>query len=57
MKSTGKSAGKGSTRPDRSGSRSERFGNIWLKAFVWVLLAIFVLTSVGVALVVTTSAR
>jgi len=57
VKSTGKHAGKGSTRPDRSGSRSERFGNIWLKAFVWVLLAIFVLTSVGVALVVTTSAR
>ena len=33
--------------------RRSRFGNAWLKAFVWVLLAIFVLTSVGVALVVT----
>ena len=44
-----KSRGKG------SGDRS-RFGNAWLKAFVWVLLAIFVLTSVGVALV-TTAAR
>jgi hypothetical protein len=33
-----------------------RFGSAALKAFVWVLLAIFVLTSVGVALV-TTAAR
>jgi len=36
--------------------RRPRFGNTALKAFVWVLLAIFVLTSVGVALV-TTAAR
>ena len=33
--------------------RRGRPGNVWLKAFVWGLLAIFVLTSVGVALVVT----
>ncbi|HTD32779.1 MAG TPA: hypothetical protein VK665_03890 [Candidatus Elarobacter sp.] len=33
--------------------RPSRFANAWIKAFVWVLLAIFVLTSVGVALVVT----
>lgn len=33
--------------------RSSRFGSTWIKIFVWVLLAIFVLTSVGVALVVT----
>ncbi|MEA2689898.1 MAG: hypothetical protein QOJ39_3209 [Candidatus Eremiobacteraeota bacterium] len=46
MKSRGKNSGE---RP--------RFGNTWLKAFVWVLLAIFVLTSVGVALVTTTAAR
>jgi hypothetical protein len=35
--------------------RPSRFGSVWIKAFVWVLLAIFVLTSVGVALVVTTA--
>jgi hypothetical protein len=35
--------------------RRARFGNSALKAFVWVLLAIFVLTSVGVALVTTTA--
>jgi hypothetical protein len=33
--------------------RRGTLGKVWLKAFVWVLLAIFVLTSVGVALVVT----
>jgi len=48
-KNTGKTSGKSTPRP-------ARFGNTWLKAFVWVLLAIFVLTSVGVALV-TTAAR
>ena len=30
---------------------------VLIKAFVWVLLVIFVVTSVGVALVVTTVAR
>jgi hypothetical protein len=40
---------KSSAKTPRRRSR----GNAWLKAFVWVLLAIFVLTSVGVALVVT----
>jgi len=33
--------------------RPSRFAGTWIKVFVWVLLAIFVLTSVGVALVVT----
>ncbi|HZX67265.1 MAG TPA: hypothetical protein VFE70_00200 [Candidatus Elarobacter sp.] len=36
-----------------SSRRRGPLGKVWLKAFVWVLLAIFVLTSVGVALVVT----
>ncbi|HEX3550817.1 MAG TPA: hypothetical protein VHT53_10600 [Candidatus Elarobacter sp.] len=39
--------------PAKQPRRRPRSGNPWLKAFVWVLLAIFVLTSVGVALVVT----
>lgn len=43
-------------RPPRPAPRSRFGGNTALKAFVWVLLAIFVLTSVGVALV-TTAAR
>jgi hypothetical protein len=31
--------------------RNERLRKILLRAFVWVVLAVFVLTSVGVALV------
>ncbi|HEX3468497.1 MAG TPA: hypothetical protein VHT05_10495 [Candidatus Elarobacter sp.] len=34
--------------------RSRGPGNVLVKAFVWVVLGIFVLTSVGVALVVVT---
>jgi hypothetical protein len=47
---------KSSTKPRSSKQQPpprRRAGNLWLKAFVWALLAIFVLTSVGVALVVT----
>lgn len=32
-------------------ARAERSRQLWVKAFVWVVLAIFALTSVGVALV------
>jgi hypothetical protein len=49
-----KSSAKTSTKPPaKTPRRRTRGGNVLLKAFVWVLLAIFVLTSVGVALVVT----
>jgi hypothetical protein len=44
---------KTTTKPGPKPRRRARGGSIWLKAFVWVLLAVFVLTSVGVALVVT----
>ena len=45
---------KSSTKPaPKAPRRRARGASVWLKAFVWVLLAIFVLTSVGVALVVT----
>jgi hypothetical protein len=37
----------------RKSRRRRPIGKVMLKAFVWVLLAVFVLTSVGVALVVT----
>lgn len=51
MKSSSKTAGKAAPR------RRPRGGQPWLKLFVWVLLAIFILTSVGVALVITTNSR
>jgi len=35
--------------------RNERLRRTLLRAFVWVLLAVFVLTSVGVALVMTST--
>jgi hypothetical protein len=41
----------------RNSRRRRPFGKVLIKAFVWVLLAIFILTSVGVALVVTSVAR
>ena len=46
---------KSSAKPKPAGKprRRPRGGNVLLKAFVWVLLAVFVLTSVGVVLVVT----
>jgi hypothetical protein len=37
----------------RNSRRRRPIGKLLLKGFVWVLLAVFVLTSVGVALVVT----
>ena len=37
--------------------RRRPLGKVLMKGFVWILLAVFVLTSVGVALVVTTTAR
>jgi hypothetical protein len=51
-----KNPGRAPRRPPPRPAPRPRFGNTVLKAFVWVLLAIFVLTSVGVALV-TTAAR
>jgi hypothetical protein len=50
VKSSTKPGAKAAARQPR---RRGRGAALWLKAFVWVLLAIFVLTSVGVALVVT----
>lgn len=37
--------------------RPRRGFNVAVKAFVWVVLVIFVVTSVGVALFVTTTSR
>ena len=38
-------------------SRTTRRWNVFVKAFVWVFLGIFVLTSVGVTLIVFSSGR
>lgn len=35
--------------------RRARMQNVWLKAFIWVFLAIFIFGSVGVALVATSA--
>jgi hypothetical protein len=37
--------------PHQRRRRNARFGNLALRIFVWAVLAVFVLTSVGVALV------
>jgi hypothetical protein len=42
---------KSGTKPAGKPRRRARASNVWLKAFVWALLAVFVLTSVGVVLV------
>jgi hypothetical protein len=41
----------------KNARRRPPLGKVLIKAFVWVLLAVFILTSVGVALVVTSVAR
>lgn len=39
-------------RPQRT-KRQARFKALWLKAFVWTLLAVFLFGSLGIALIAT----